>query len=520
MTLRKKTLLIVGATLFILIVLLSLMSRLIILRTFLNLEEKDVFQNIHRTQAFITENLANVNSTARDWAAWDDTYEFIKDKNDKYIKVNLVDSTFSTLRLNLIMLMDASGNIVLSKGYDLKSNKDLPVPERFLSYLSDKEFPLQRNHLNSNMTGIVLLPEGPLFIAGRPILKSDDKGPARGTLIFGRYFDTDYLKKLSDAGNMTLDMSRYNDPELPDDFKNARDSFSADSPFFAKLLSKSKIAGYTTVNDVYGKPALILRITMQRDIYNQGLNNFYYFVLSLTVVGFVLGIVTFFLLEEQVLSRLTRLSRDVKNIGASGNPSMRVHVTGKDELSLLKDEINRMLEALECSEKALRKSKEALIALSLRDELTGLYNRRGFLTLAEQQLKVANRAKKGLLMIFADIDGMKEINDTLGHRQGDSALIDTAQILGKTFRESDIIARYGGDEFIILSIENTESGAELFETRLRDHLKYHNNYESRLYTLSLSTGFARYDPENPLSIEDLLVEADHIMYGKKNDKKR
>jgi diguanylate cyclase (GGDEF)-like protein len=115
---------------------------------------------------------------------------------------------------------------------------------------------------------------------------------------------------------------------------------------------------------------------------------------------------------------------------------------------------------------------------------------------------------------------MKDINDTLGHRQGDSALVDTAQILRKTFRESDILARYGGDEFIILSLENTESGAELFEKRLREHLEYHNKYEGRPYTLSLSTGFARYAPENPLSIKDLLVEADRIMYGKKNDKKR
>ncbi len=519
MTLRKKTLLIVGATLFILIVLLSVMSRLIILRSFLKLEEKHVFQNIHRTQAFISENLTNLNSTAQDWATWDDTYKFIKDKNDKYIEVNLVDSTFSTLRLNLIMFIDASGKIVLSKAYDLKSNKVAPVPKGFFTYLSDNKFPLQRNRMN-NITGIVLLPEGPLFITGWPILKSEKKGPVRGTLIFGRYFDTAYLKKLADANDLAFDLYRFNNPALPDDFKNARDLLSAGSPVLAKLLSKSKIAGYTTLNDVYGKPALILRITMQRDIYNQGMDNFYYFVFSLIVVGLVLAVVTFFLLEEQVLSRLTRLSRDVKNIGASGDPSMRVRVTGKDELSLLKDEINGMLEALERSEKALRKSEEALLVLSLHDELTGLYNRRGFLTLAEQQLKVANRAKKGLLMIFADLDGMKDINDTLGHGQGDSALIDTARILGKTFRESDIIARYGGDEFIILSLENTESGAELFENRLREHLEYHNKNEGRPYTLSLSTGFARYDPENPLSIEDLLVEADHIMYGQKNGKKR
>jgi diguanylate cyclase (GGDEF)-like protein len=519
MTLRKKTVLIVGATLFIMIILLSVMSRIIILRSFLKLEEKYVFQNIHRTQAFITKNLTNLNSTAQDWATWDDTYAFIRDKNREFINVNLVDSTFGTLRLNLIMFVDASGNIVSSKAYDLKSNKVAQVPKGFLSYLSGNEFPLQRNHM-SNISGIVLLPEGPLFIAGRPILKSDGKGPVRGTLIFGRYFDTDYLKKLADESELALELYRFNNQALPDDFKNARDSLSAESPVFAKLLSKNKIAGYTILNDVYGKPALILRITMHRDIYNQGMNNFYYFVLSLTVVGLVLGIVTFFLLEEQVLSRLTRLSRDLKSIGASGNPSMRVHVTGKDELSLMKDEINGMLEALERSEKALRKSEEALLALSLRDELTGLYNRRGFLTLAEQQLKVATRARKGLLMIFVDLDGMKDINDALGHRQGDSALVDTARILKKTFRESDIIARYGGDEFIILSLETPESGIELFELRLKEHLEYHTRHESRPYTLSLSTGFARYDPENPLSIEDLLFEADRIMYEQKNGKKR
>jgi diguanylate cyclase (GGDEF)-like protein/PAS domain S-box-containing protein len=167
-----------------------------------------------------------------------------------------------------------------------------------------------------------------------------------------------------------------------------------------------------------------------------------------------------------------------------------------------------------------KRMEEALRALSLRDELTGLYNRRGFLTLAEQQLKIADRVKKGMLLIFADLDGMKQINDTLGHPEGDRALNDVGYILKKTFRESDIIARFGGDEFVVLSLETPESSADVLTDRLTEHMTYHNRYENRPYKLSVSTGIARYDPENPVSLHDLLIRADKVMYENKKDKKR
>ena len=358
----------------------------------------------------------------------------------------------------------------------------------------------------------------------------------------------------------------------------------------------------------------------------------------LAAVGLVLGVVTIMLLQTQVLARVTRLIRSIGMVGASGDLSRRVRLTGKDEISCLSDEINKVLEALERSNMELRDSEEkfraisdmanigvyrstgtgrflhanatmakmfgyesidefmnismgdlyedaeqrrlfaerireqgfvkseerkfrrkdgvsiwgsvtarahcgpdgriewidgaiedvtertrmeeALRVLSLRDELTGLYNRRGFLTLAEQQLKVADRVKKGMLLIFADLDGMKQINDTLGHPEGDRALIDVGYVLKKTFRESDIIARFGGDEFVVLSLETPESSADVLTDRLTEHMTYHNKYENRPYKLSVSTGIARYDPENPLSLHDLLIKADRMMYENKKDKKR
>ena len=166
-----------------------------------------------------------------------------------------------------------------------------------------------------------------------------------------------------------------------------------------------------------------------------------------------------------------------------------------------------------------RKKMEAeMREMSLRDLLTELYNRRGFITLAEQQIKASNRAQKPLKLTFIDCDGLKWINDTLGHKEGDKALIDTAHVLRQTFRESDIIARLGGDEFAILSIDAADMRHEDFSRRLQQHIDEINTKESRLYKLSLSWGTAMYHPKSPMSLDQLISAADELMYAQKKSK--
>jgi diguanylate cyclase (GGDEF)-like protein len=121
-----------------------------------------------------------------------------------------------------------------------------------------------------------------------------------------------------------------------------------------------------------------------------------------------------------------------------------------------------------------KRMEEEIREMSLRDPLTELYNRRGFITLAGQQLKTANRANRQMLLAFIDVDGLKKINDTLGHEEGDKALIGTAHIIRNTFRESDIIARLGGDEFAVLAIDTAELDPEVFSQRLQQHIDAFN----------------------------------------------
>jgi len=164
--------------------------------------------------------------------------------------------------------------------------------------------------------------------------------------------------------------------------------------------------------------------------------------------------------------------------------------------------------------------QEELRALSLADELTGLRNPRGFRILAEQALKSAHRTWHGLLLSFVDVDKLKKINDTLGHAQGNAALIETAILLKETFRESDILARLGGDEFGVLTVETAEDSAHALTARLQKNLADHNARADRLYLLALSIGIARYTPEIPCSIDELLARADQLMYEDKKRKRK
>lgn len=169
--------------------------------------------------------------------------------------------------------------------------------------------------------------------------------------------------------------------------------------------------------------------------------------------------------------------------------------------------------ALQCATKQYVLQTE-LSNLALKDELTGLYNRRGFLALAERQLKLARRSDRSLVLIFIDVDGLKEINDVFGHAEGDTALKCTAEALEMTFRDSDVIARFGGDEFAVLAIEASGQSEVTIRERLTEFLSSARRQESD-YKFSVSLGTARFDPWNPTSLRELIAAADQAMYEQK-----
>jgi diguanylate cyclase (GGDEF)-like protein/PAS domain S-box-containing protein len=168
-----------------------------------------------------------------------------------------------------------------------------------------------------------------------------------------------------------------------------------------------------------------------------------------------------------------------------------------------------------------KRMEEEIRALSLHDELTGLYNRRGFMTLAEHSLKTATRLQKAIALIYLDVDNLKKINDTGGHKTGDRALVEIGFILKKSFREADIIGRLGGDEFAVLAMESTKMNAEQLTRRLQDRLDLFNARSAAEvgFTLAASMGVTTREPDRPDAVEEMLSRADLLMYEQKRLRK-
>jgi diguanylate cyclase (GGDEF)-like protein len=164
------------------------------------------------------------------------------------------------------------------------------------------------------------------------------------------------------------------------------------------------------------------------------------------------------------------------------------------------------------------KLQERLRSMSVTDELTDLYNRRGFFALAEQELKLANRLRRSVFLFYLDIDNLKDINDNYGHLEGDMMILETANILRRTFRQSDTISRIGGDEFVVILNGAKKADVDIVASRLQANLEDFNKQMNRGYKLSMSVGIAFYNPEEPASIDELLSQADKSMYENKKYK--
>lgn len=166
-------------------------------------------------------------------------------------------------------------------------------------------------------------------------------------------------------------------------------------------------------------------------------------------------------------------------------------------------------------ERALQEKEQQAQEQALRDDLTGLHNRRGLLHVMDALMKLGIRAERALSLVYIDMDDMKKINDTFGHAEGDQALVDAAYVLQANLRESDFIARIGGDEFCVVLSGGNEVQDRAAVARIADAVRRHNATAGRSYELSFSVGVARFDPARPSTIEELLREADAAMYRDK-----
>lgn len=348
MTLRRKTLLYIGITIMCLLAFLYIVSSTFLMNGFIQAEKDDTYKNVQRVNEAFSDDINQIDIVCKDYAGWDDTYQFITDSNEEYINTNLINATFTNLNLNIMLFFNSSGGLVYGNAYDFVDEEDMPIPAALRDLPPDDRL-LIHNDTESNYQGIFQLSEGTVLITSQPILKSDRTGPVAGTLIFGRYLDEYEVNRLSGITHLSLKVHHLDEPDIPADI-TSQGSFS--KPIIVRATSEESISGYTLLNDVYGVPALLIEVSLPRLIYNQGKRSVSYLFYSLIVIGVIFTGLFLLLLEKLVLHRIRYLNNDVNRIEAGVEFSGRVRSDNeKDELSNLGSSINGMLEALELARK-------------------------------------------------------------------------------------------------------------------------------------------------------------------------
>lgn len=343
------------------------------LSNFLELENADTLENVERIHNAVSTEQAYLDRTAHDWACWDDTYKFIKDRNLKYIDVNLQDQTLAGIKLHATLFVNESGDVVYAKSIDVNTSEQIPVPKELLSLVESGT--LLTKTENETISGFILLDGNPMFIACHPILTTNSKGPVRGTLIFGKYFDETLLASFEDATCYSLTMYRAYE-ELPADVRSKFKSFSdfPDEPIIIPN-SDEEIAGLFKLEDISGKPAFIIKADFPRKLYSNGektLDNMYFFLL---LTGLMTGVGVKFALDRLFVSRLIQVDNFVTQVRSEKDLSRRLLLKDNDELYRLSREINGMLNEIYLAEQELKaQEREKKVLLDSLNELVIFVN--------------------------------------------------------------------------------------------------------------------------------------------------
>ncbi|MHB9133627.1 MAG: CHASE4 domain-containing protein [Armatimonadota bacterium] len=410
MSIRTRTLIIIGITFLCLLTVMLVCANLILLRSFARFEEREVREDVERAVAAFDNETDMLNTTLGDWAPWDETYQFMATQTPTYVSNNLDIPTLCNLGLGLLVCVNTRDQIIFVKCIDLQRKVEVKAPATLAAAL--KSHPRLLHRVPSNgVTGILVLPEGPLLIASQPVLRNDHSGPSNGILLMGRFINQAEIDHLSRIVHFPLRLQTVGDPRLPATFRLAQSNLSHQSPIFIHAPTTRTINGYALLNDTNQRPALLLEITAAREIYQQGVKARWYILASLLFVGLVFGVVIMLQLERVVLSRITWLSGAVRDIGQSGDLTTRIPVNSiarqADELDSLASTVNEMLVALAASHQALL-TQEALRESEARYRSLIELSPLAVFLLSDTRCVFVNAAGMALL-------GASQSSDILGH---------------------------------------------------------------------------------------------------------
>ncbi|EHQ34915.1 CHASE4 domain-containing protein [Methanoplanus limicola] len=368
MNIRQKTVIIVATVFSILIVLHIATYGLFILGSYSDVEENILKQDLERVVTAFGDDINHLDSVAVEWSNTESVRNYLNDESSGNIKGLLGPETFERLQFNLINFYNAEGEKLDGAEYDLVNYEFKGVDYISESAIKEFNYHSYSPENRDGLMGIIILPKGPVMITSRPVAGADSGDEIIGTIVMARYFDDRMLDRLSaitnfpvipvtDSEEINQKMERFSDYDetsYPLVTRYENDLLYLFAPMDITPADEDNLLGTILINDVYGDEKILFEITIPRAVYLQGKSTVIFSILLFILSAIVMEVVIFLLLEKFVLSRTSKLSRSVNEIGKKRDFSQRVVDEGSDEISSLSDGINGMLGELESSQKQLR----------------------------------------------------------------------------------------------------------------------------------------------------------------------
>lgn len=504
MKLQTKVLLIIAFTWLVLSTMLLIDFKYGIIRTYERLETKTIEHQIYNTQHAFDRKLESLALVAQAFSQWDDAYDFMQNKNRKFIESNFVRGSFTNAKINFFMYFSQSGQLYYGKSYDPVTNQITAVPAPIIKYIQQHADFIHNDISSEGNLGILDTELGVIVMVSQPVLTSDGKGPSRGRLLMGYYLTPNEIYYLSEM--VSMDLKFWSSADIATDKKLQAITNKLATESYAISYASNNIAnGFIPLKDINGKIAGILQIEIPRIVYQQGISTSYHYIAILISLGFLVMILAWISLEHFVIGRILKITHQVARINLSLQSNQPITISGNDELNTLVNSINHMMNVIS-------KSQIRLEHLASYDSLTQIPNREHFHHLLTQSLADAKLHHEKLAIMFLDMDKFKQVNDHYGHAVGDQLLQQAVTRIKKSIRSTDVLGRQSGDEFILFlkhvpSLEYVAATAKrILETTSEPY--FINN---SMVQVTFSIGISIY-PDDGNSVEELFRNADQVMY--------
>ncbi|QCX34087.1 diguanylate cyclase [Caloramator sp. E03] len=588
-------------------------------------EKKILINKINQIIMSINFDVDDLEILAGDWAIWDDTYQYVKDKNKQYEEKNLDNATLNNLNIDIMLFYDNDNNLVNSK---IKDDNDefVSMSDEQIGYIKRYSNVLfKADNLSEGVSGIIVFNEKPMLISSRPITDSKKQLPKDGTLIVGRYIDSEMIDKMNKLTDSKIKL-------LPLSLSNISEYIRKDilrEETVIDQIDKNNIAVYKKINDILNNPAFCIVLNQDRNYYIQQLHSLEFYMIFLSITFIVIILVLILFIDNNIIEPVENISKDVRNITFNDYEKGLLTEYKSIEFSSLVKDINGMLNRIfeynkkvNENEKRLnmilnssnsgywdydieknifrisdnvynmfgfetddifpvsfeewrkrihpqdydyvyssikkmtlnqiydsfleyrilskngeykwvytqgkiveydnkgfpkrilgiimdindkKKMENEIKYLTYYDLLTGLFNRGYYDYIIN---KTAKNGKYPVSIIIADINGLKMINDNLGHEEGDKVIIEIASILKNTCPEEAVICRWGGDEFIAIIEDCNEKQADTISKNIINTAK--NNLKEVTLSLGHSTQYAA-----SKDLKILIRKAEEALYHNK-----